>query len=170
MSALPHGMANGPSRNEHLEHEDAQIWERPWSLEEIRQHSANWSLAADSGVSLMLSVILKWVKKVAKLLWFQQNWRHAAEILECENCNATTLQLSCFLNLCFSLQLFHFLQDFSQRMMSKTHEIEKQLDSLLCDTKATDSRLHSVFNDFLMLSNTQFIENVMYFLCLTCCI
>lgn len=52
MSALPHGMANGPSRNEHLEHEDAQIWERPWSLEEIRQHSANWSLAADSGVSL----------------------------------------------------------------------------------------------------------------------
>uniref|UniRef100_A0A3Q2ZRU5 WASH complex subunit 2C n=1 Tax=Kryptolebias marmoratus TaxID=37003 RepID=A0A3Q2ZRU5_KRYMA len=86
---------------------DAQIWERPWSLEEIRQHSANWSLAADSG-------------------------------------------------------LFHFLQDFSQRMMSKTHEIEKQLDSLICDTKATDSRLHSVFNDFLMLSNTQFIENRVY--------
>ncbi|XP_017286612.1 WASH complex subunit 2 isoform X2 [Kryptolebias marmoratus] len=107
MSALPDGMANGPSRNEHLEQEDAQIWERPWSLEEIRQHSANWSLAADSG-------------------------------------------------------LFHFLQDFSQRMMSKTHEIEKQLDSLICDTKATDSRLHSVFNDFLMLSNTQFIENRVY--------
>lgn len=47
-------------------------------------------------------------------------------------------------------------------MLSKTHEIEKQLDSLIRDTKATDSRLHSVFNDFLMLSNTQFIENVMY--------
>lgn len=59
-------------------------------------------------------------------------------------------------------QLFLFLQDFSQRMLSKTHEIEKQLDSLIRDTKATDSRLHSVFNDFLMLSNTQFIENVMY--------
>lgn len=59
-------------------------------------------------------------------------------------------------------QLFLFLQDFSQRMLSKTHEIEKQLDSLICDTKATDSRLHTVFNDFLMLSNTQFIENVMY--------
>ncbi|XP_013888877.1 WASH complex subunit FAM21 isoform X2 [Austrofundulus limnaeus] len=107
MSALPEGMANGPSRNAHLEQEDTQIWERPWSLEEIRQHSANWSLAADSG-------------------------------------------------------LFHFLQDFSHRMMSKTHEIEKQLDSLICDTKATDSRLHSVFNDFLMLSNTQFIENRVY--------
>uniref|UniRef100_A0A1A7X315 Family with sequence similarity 21, member C n=1 Tax=Iconisemion striatum TaxID=60296 RepID=A0A1A7X315_9TELE len=103
MSALPDGMTNGPSRSEH----SAQIWERPWNLEEIRQHSANWSLAADSG-------------------------------------------------------LFLFLQDFSQRMLSKTHEIEKQLDSLICDTKATDSRLHSVFNDFLMLSNTQFIENRVY--------
>lgn len=47
-------------------------------------------------------------------------------------------------------------------MLSKTHEIEKQLDSLIRDTKATDSRLHTVFNDFLMLSNTQFIENVTY--------
>lgn len=47
-------------------------------------------------------------------------------------------------------------------MLSKTHEIEKQLDTLIRDTKATESSLHSVFNDFLMLSNTQFIENVMY--------
>uniref|UniRef100_A0A8C4FAL6 Uncharacterized protein n=1 Tax=Dicentrarchus labrax TaxID=13489 RepID=A0A8C4FAL6_DICLA len=59
-------------------------------------------------------------------------------------------------------QLFLFLQEFSQRMLSKTHEIEKQLDSLIRDTKATDSCLHSVFNDFLMLSNTQFIENRVY--------
>ncbi|XP_070696786.1 WASH complex subunit 2 [Pempheris klunzingeri] len=106
MSGLPEGVANGPNRSEHLQ-KDAQIWERPWSLEEIRQSSANWSLAADSG-------------------------------------------------------LFLFLQDFSQRMLSKTHEIEKQLDSLIRDTKATDSCLHSVFNDFLMLSNTQFIENRVY--------
>ncbi|KAK5617509.1 hypothetical protein CRENBAI_005090 [Crenichthys baileyi] len=106
MSALPDGKANGPSRSEAFS-KDAQVWERPWSLEEIRQHSASWSLAADSG-------------------------------------------------------LFLFLQDFSQRMLSKTHEIEKQLDSLIRDTKATDSHLHSVFNDFLMLSNTQFIENRVY--------
>lgn len=57
-------------------------------------------------------------------------------------------------------QLFLFLQDFSQRMLSKTHEIEKQLDGLIRDTKATDCCVHTVFNDFLMLSNTQFIENV----------
>ncbi|XP_041803233.1 WASH complex subunit 2 isoform X3 [Chelmon rostratus] len=106
MSGLREGIANGSSRSEHLE-KDAHIWERPWTLEEMRQTSANWSLAADSG-------------------------------------------------------LFLFLQDFSQRMLSKTHEIEKQLDSLICDTKATDSCLHSVFNDFLMLSNTQFIENRVY--------
>ncbi|XP_035518973.1 WASH complex subunit 2 isoform X1 [Morone saxatilis] len=106
MSGLPEGIANGPSRSQYLE-KDAQIWERPWTLEEMRQNSANWSLAADAG-------------------------------------------------------LFLFLQEFSQRMLSKTHEIEKQLDSLIRDTKATDSCLHSVFNDFLMLSNTQFIENRVY--------
>lgn len=41
---------NGPSRSEHLEN-GTQSWERPWTLEEMRQSSANWSLAADSGVS-----------------------------------------------------------------------------------------------------------------------
>ncbi|XP_067828798.1 WASH complex subunit 2 isoform X3 [Heptranchias perlo] len=58
--------------------------------------------------------------------------------------------------------LLLFLQDFSQRMLSSTHEIEKQLDGLIQQTKATDSRLHNVFNDFLMLSNIQFIENRVY--------
>lgn len=106
MSEFLEGIANGPSRSKHSQ-KDGQIWERPWTLEEMRQSSANWSLAADSG-------------------------------------------------------LFLFLQDFSQRMLSKTHEIEKQMDSLIRDTKATDSCLHSVFNDFLMLSNTQFIENRVY--------
>ncbi|XP_061646184.1 WASH complex subunit 2 isoform X2 [Phyllopteryx taeniolatus] len=103
MNGMPDRMSNG---SEHVGN-DAQVWERPWTLEEMRHNSADWSLAADSGLLL-------------------------------------------------------FLQDFSQRMLSKTHEIEKQLDSLIRDTKATDSRLNSVFNDFLMLSNTQFIENRVY--------
>ncbi|XP_041123962.1 WASH complex subunit 2 isoform X2 [Polyodon spathula] len=104
---------NGPSvslfngTTEQNGSEGDHIWERPWSLEEMRKTSENWSLAADSGLLL-------------------------------------------------------FLQDFSQRMMSKTHEIEKQLDGLIRDTKATDCCLHTVFNDFLMLSNTQFIENRVY--------
>ncbi|XP_030234487.1 WASH complex subunit 2 isoform X2 [Gadus morhua] len=106
MSDFPGGGADVPSLSNHLG-KDNQVWERPWTLGEMRQASANWSLAADSG-------------------------------------------------------LFLFLQDFSQRMLSKTHDIEKQLDGLMRDTKATDSCLHSVFNDFLMLSNTQFIENRVY--------
>jgi len=57
-------------------------------------------------------------------------------------------------------QLLHFLQEFSQQTISRTHEIKKQVDGLISETKATDCRLHNVFNDFLMLSNTQFIENV----------
>ncbi|XP_030058815.1 WASH complex subunit 2A-like [Microcaecilia unicolor] len=58
--------------------------------------------------------------------------------------------------------LLRFLQEFSQQTISQTHEIEKQLDKLIHETKASDCRLHSVFNDFLMLSNTQFIENRVY--------
>ncbi|KAM4669011.1 WASH complex subunit 2-like isoform 3-T5 [Amazona ochrocephala] len=87
--------------------EPAPVWERPWSLEEIRKGSQSWSLASDSG-------------------------------------------------------LLHFLQEFSQQTISRTHEIKKQVDGLISETKATDCRLHNVFNDFLMLSNTQFIENRVY--------
>lgn len=65
--------------------------------------------------------------------------------------------------LCCCQQLLHFLQEFSQQTISRTHEIKKQLDGLISETKATDCRLHNVFNDFLMLSNTQFIENVSVF-------
>ncbi|XP_040178115.1 WASH complex subunit 2C [Rana temporaria] len=83
------------------------VWERPWSLEEIRRSSHSWSLGADAG-------------------------------------------------------LLNFLKEFSQQTISRTHEIEKQLDGLVREVKATDCRLHNVFNDFLMLSNTQFIENRVY--------
>uniref|UniRef100_H0WYF7 FAM21/CAPZIP domain-containing protein n=1 Tax=Otolemur garnettii TaxID=30611 RepID=H0WYF7_OTOGA len=83
------------------------VWERPWSVEEIRKSSQSWSLAADAG-------------------------------------------------------LLQFLQEFSQQTISRTHEIKKQVDGLMRETKATDCRLHNVFNDFLMLSNTQFIENRVY--------
>ncbi|XP_063195515.1 WASH complex subunit 2A-like isoform X1 [Chroicocephalus ridibundus] len=87
--------------------EPAAVWERPWSLEEIRKGSQSWSLASDAG-------------------------------------------------------LLHFLQEFSQQTISRTHEIKKQVDGLINETKAIDCRLHNVFNDFLMLSNTQFIENRVY--------
>lgn len=61
-----------------------------------------------------------------------------------------------------SKRLLQFLQEFSQQTISRTHEIKKQVDGLIQETKSTHCRLHNVFNDFLMLSNTQFIENRVY--------
>eukprot|EP00057_Strongylocentrotus_purpuratus_P026229 XP_011680703.1 PREDICTED: WASH complex subunit FAM21-like [Strongylocentrotus purpuratus] len=58
--------------------------------------------------------------------------------------------------------LLLYLQEFSQKMMSKTSDLEKRMDSLVHDAKSADSRVHNTFNDFLMLANTQFIENRVY--------
>ncbi|XP_036077941.1 WASH complex subunit 2A isoform X3 [Rousettus aegyptiacus] len=100
-------MMNRTIPNEERAPASEPVWERPWSVEEIRRSSQSWSLAADAG-------------------------------------------------------LLQFLQEFSQQTISRTHEIKKQVDGLIRETKATDCRLHNVFNDFLMLSNTQFIENRVY--------
>nr|XP_054221838.1 WASH complex subunit 2A isoform X12 [Homo sapiens] len=100
-------MMNRTTPDQELAPASEPVWERPWSMEEIRRSSQSWSLAADAG-------------------------------------------------------LLQFLQEFSQQTISRTHEIKKQVDGLIRETKATDCRLHNVFNDFLMLSNTQFIENRVY--------
>lgn len=53
-----------------------------------------------------------------------------------------------------------FLKEFSKNITSRTHEIEKQVDALVHEAKGTDTRMNNVVNDFLMLSNIQFVENV----------
>ena len=53
-----------------------------------------------------------------------------------------------------------YLKEFSQHMVSKTHEIERQVDTLVSEARATDTRVNNVYNDFLMLSNIQFVESV----------
>ncbi len=58
--------------------------------------------------------------------------------------------------------LLLYLQEFSTKMLTKTSDLEKKMDGLIHETKCTDSRVHNVFNDFLMLANTQFIENRVY--------
>ncbi|XP_022249904.1 WASH complex subunit 2-like isoform X2 [Limulus polyphemus] len=58
--------------------------------------------------------------------------------------------------------LLNFLQDFSQRMISTTHEMEKTVDGLLHEAKVTGVRVSNIVNDFTMLSNTQFVENRVY--------
>ncbi|XP_064652229.1 WASH complex subunit 2-like [Lineus longissimus] len=92
---------NGPTA------EGDKVWEKSWSVDEIRKGAVNWSLAGDAGL------------------------------------------------------LLH-LQEFSQKMVSRTHEIEKQVDGLVHETKVANVRVHNVFNDFIMLANTQFVENRVY--------
>ncbi|XP_067123096.1 WASH complex subunit 2-like isoform X3 [Centruroides vittatus] len=58
--------------------------------------------------------------------------------------------------------LLCYLQDFSQQLISKTHEMEKTVDQLIHETKVTSSKINNAINDFHMLSNTQFIENRVY--------
>jgi WASH complex subunit FAM21 len=82
-----------------------KIWERPWSITELKNGSKDWTLASDAGLLL-------------------------------------------------------FLKEFSQRLRTRTHDIEKQVDTLVMETKGTDTRMNNVTNDFLMLSNIQFVENV----------
>ncbi|XP_014677776.1 PREDICTED: WASH complex subunit FAM21-like [Priapulus caudatus] len=58
--------------------------------------------------------------------------------------------------------LLLLLQDFSHRMTAKTHDVEKQVDSLVRDAHLSSAHVYNVFNDFLHLSNTQFIETRVY--------
>eukprot|EP00002_Diphylleia_rotans_P016921 TRINITY_DN328_c0_g1_i5.p1 TRINITY_DN328_c0_g1~~TRINITY_DN328_c0_g1_i5.p1 ORF type:complete len:1711 (+),score=463.03 TRINITY_DN328_c0_g1_i5:53-5185(+) len=55
--------------------------------------------------------------------------------------------------------LLFYLKDFSQRLIQRTREVEKNVDNLVFETKSMDVKLHNTFNQFLMLANTQFIEN-----------
>ena len=51
---------------------------------------------------------------------------------------------------------------FSKRMLSRTSELEQSVNSLVQETRETDVRVSNVFTEFLMLSNSQFIENRVY--------
>jgi len=58
--------------------------------------------------------------------------------------------------------LLRYLQDFSNSLIARTKEVESQVDSLVLETKSAEVRVHNTFNEFLMLSNFQFIENRVY--------
>ncbi|KAL5013278.1 hypothetical protein ScPMuIL_007548 [Solemya velum] len=55
-----------------------------------------------------------------------------------------------------------YLKEFSQNMLARTHKISKEVDSLSHEAKMTGVRVHTAFNDFIMLANSQFIENRVY--------
>lgn len=52
------------------------------------------------------------------------------------------------------------MQDFANKLIYKTKELEFQVDELVKDSKSIHVKVHNTFDQFLMLSNTQFIENV----------
>lgn len=57
----------------------------------------------------------------------------------------------------------NYLNEFSNRLISKTKDLENSVQSLVFETQAMDVKVHNTFNQFLMLSNVQFIENVKFF-------
>ena len=53
-----------------------------------------------------------------------------------------------------------YLSSFSTNLAQKTKALSEKIDDLSNDTDETEVRLRNTFNEFLLLSNTQFIENV----------
>ena len=53
-----------------------------------------------------------------------------------------------------------YLTQFSENMMQRTKDVESQVEDLVTSANHLDIRLHNTFNQFLMLSDTQFVENV----------
>jgi hypothetical protein len=53
-----------------------------------------------------------------------------------------------------------YLNQFSENMMQRTKDVESQVEDLVTCANHLDIRLHNTFNQFLMLSDTQFVENV----------
>ena len=60
------------------------------------------------------------------------------------------------------LQLLQYLKSFSEALIRRTKDVEQQVETLVYDTKTMDVRVHNSFNRFVLLSNTQYIENVSY--------
>eukprot|EP01117_Protostelium_nocturnum_P007292 TRINITY_DN260_c1_g1_i1.p1 TRINITY_DN260_c1_g1~~TRINITY_DN260_c1_g1_i1.p1 ORF type:complete len:1044 (-),score=442.88 TRINITY_DN260_c1_g1_i1:79-3210(-) len=58
--------------------------------------------------------------------------------------------------------LIQYLENFSSRLIGRTKELEGQVDGLVFESKSTQIRVHNTFNEFLMLSNNQFVENRVY--------
>lgn len=54
VSNLPQVTPQQPAQNESSFSSGEKVWERPWSFDEMRNNSANWTLAADAGVSVLI--------------------------------------------------------------------------------------------------------------------
>lgn len=59
-------------------------------------------------------------------------------------------------------QLLELLKSFSANVVDRAKRVEEKMDDLACKTNETKVRLNNTLNEFLMLTNTQFIENRVY--------
>ncbi|GAB6023061.1 Family with sequence similarity 21, member [Chamberlinius hualienensis] len=58
--------------------------------------------------------------------------------------------------------LLNRLQEIAQNLISQTHLIQKEVNSLSHEAEVTQTVLNNVNSDFLMLSNSQFVESRVY--------
>jgi len=65
-------------------------------------------------------------------------------------------------NLAADAGLYNYLEDFSRKLMERTKATQDTVDDLVNFCTATTIGTHNVFNEFLLLSNSQFIENRVY--------
>ncbi|KAM7315784.1 WASH complex subunit 2 [Ixodes scapularis] len=59
-------------------------------------------------------------------------------------------------------QLLAYLECVSRNITSRSYEIQKELDSLIHETRVSGVKVNNVINDFNHLSSLQFIENRVY--------
>ena len=63
-------------------------------------------------------------------------------------------------NLASDAKLLEYLQAFSVQILEKTKSVSENVENLLFEVNESEVSLRNTFNEFLMLGNTQFIENV----------
>lgn len=47
---------NIPADNNNNNNNNVRLWERAWSLDELRKGTSNWTLASDAGVSELFKI------------------------------------------------------------------------------------------------------------------
>lgn len=66
-------------------------------------------------------------------------------------------------NLASDHKLLTFLRKFSLNIAEKTNVLKNKVEDLTSEVSQAEVGLRNTFNEFLMLANTQFIENVISF-------
>jgi hypothetical protein len=85
---------------------------------------------------------------------FAKHCEAMASLADLRGCNAAHWSLES------DIKLQEYLAAFSRRLGQKTKDVVDKVENLSTDVGDADVRLRNTFNEFLMLGDTQFIENV----------